>query len=190
MKAIQCVEWGTPDKLVLAELPLPEPGPRQVRIRIAAAGVNFPDALIVQKKYQIQPKLPFVPGTEVAGTIDEVGEEVKHLKAGDRVIAFVGVGAFAEFVCAPAVLAILVNTRGLTELIVLTVGLQLGVLDGDLYSLMVVMALVTTAMAGVLLPFVYPAERVRADAAPREGSAVADRRPDATDMFRSRPLSR
>ena len=106
MKAIQCVEWGTPDKLVLAELPLPEPGLGQVRIRIAAAGVNFPDALIVQKKYQIQPKLPFVPGTEVAGTIDAVGEEVKHLQVGDRVIAFVGVGAFAEFVCAPAALAI------------------------------------------------------------------------------------
>ena len=106
MKAIQCVEWGDPDKLVLAELPMPEPGAAQVRIRIAAAGVNFPDALIVQKKYQLQPKLPFVPGTEVAGTIDAVGEDVKHLKVGDRVIAFVGVGAFAEYVCAPAALAI------------------------------------------------------------------------------------
>ena len=62
MKAIQCVEWGAPGKLVLADLPLPEPGPGQVRIRIAAAGVNFPDALIVQKKYQLQPPLPFVPG--------------------------------------------------------------------------------------------------------------------------------
>ncbi len=67
---------------------------------------NFPDALIVQKKYQLQPKLPFVPGTEVAGTIDAVGEGVTHLKVGDRVIAFVGVGAFAEYVCAPAALAI------------------------------------------------------------------------------------
>ena len=80
MKAIQCVEWGAPDKLILADLPLPEPGPGQVRIRIAAAGVNFPDALIVQKKYQLQPKLPFVPGTEVAGTVDAVGEGVRHLK--------------------------------------------------------------------------------------------------------------
>jgi K+:H+ antiporter len=65
-----------------------------------------------------------------------------------------------------AVLAILLNTRGLTELIVLTVGLQLGVIGRDLYSLMVVMALVTTAMAGVFLPFIHPAERVRADVAP------------------------
>ena len=106
MKAIQCVEWGPPDKLVLADLPLPEPGPGQVRIRIAAAGVNFPDALIVQKKYQLQPKLPFVPGTEVAGTVDAVGADVQHLKAGDRVIALVGVGGFAEYVCAPAALGV------------------------------------------------------------------------------------
>ena len=106
MKAIQCVEWGDPSKLVLADLPLPEPGSAQVRIRIAAAGVNFPDALIVQKKYQLQPKLPFVPGTEVAGTIDAVGTDVQHLKVGDRVIAFVGVGGFAEYVCAPAALAV------------------------------------------------------------------------------------
>ncbi len=106
MKAIQCVEWGEPGRLVLSELPLPEPGPGQVRIRIAAAGVNFPDALIVQKKYQLQPKLPFVPGTEVAGRIDAVGEGVTDLKPGDRVIAFVGIGGFAEYVCAPSALAI------------------------------------------------------------------------------------
>ncbi len=106
MKAIQCVEWGEPGKLVLADLPLPEPGPGQVRIRIAAAGVNFPDALIVQKKYQLQPRLPFVPGTEVAGTIDAVGSDVQQLKTGDRVIAFVGIGGFAEYVCTPAALVV------------------------------------------------------------------------------------
>lgn len=105
MKAIQCVEWGGPEKLVLAELPLPEPKAGEVRIRIACAGVNFPDALIVQKKYQLQPPLPFVPGTEVAGAVDAVGEGVGHLQAGDRVIAFVGIGGFAEFVCVPAALA-------------------------------------------------------------------------------------
>ncbi len=75
-----------------------------------------------------------------------------------------------------AVLAILINTRGLTELIVLTVGLQLGVLDRALYSLMVVMALVTTAMSGVLLPLAYPAARVRRDAAARTAALVAERR--------------
>jgi NADPH2:quinone reductase len=102
MKAIQCVEWAGPDKLVLADVPLPEPGAGEVRVRVEAAGVNFPDALIVQKKYQVQPPLPFTPGTEVAGTVDAVGAGVKHLKVGDRVGAFVGLGGFAEYVCAPA----------------------------------------------------------------------------------------
>jgi len=106
MKALQCVEWGSPDKLVLADLPLPEPEPAEVRIRIAAAGVNFPDALIVQKKYQLQPKLPFVHGTEVAGPVDAVGADVRDLKVGDRVIAFVGIGGFAEYVCTPAAQAV------------------------------------------------------------------------------------
>jgi NADPH2:quinone reductase len=101
MKAIQCVEWGTPERLVLADVALPEPGTGEVRVRVEAAGVNFPDALIVQKKYQVQPPLPFIPGTEVAGTVDAVGSNVKHLKPGDRVGAFVGLGGFAEFVCAP-----------------------------------------------------------------------------------------
>jgi NADPH2:quinone reductase len=100
MKAIQCVEWGGPEKLQLAECPLPSPAAGEVRIRVEAAGVNFPDALIVQKKYQVQPPLPFVPGTEVAGTIDAVGEGVSRLKAGERVVAFVGIGGFAEYVCA------------------------------------------------------------------------------------------
>jgi NADPH2:quinone reductase len=101
MKAIQCVEWGTPEHLVLADVALPEPGTGEVRVRVEAAGVNFPDALIVQKKYQVQPPLPFIPGTEVAGTVDAVGSNVKHLKPGDRVGAIVGLGGFAEFVCAP-----------------------------------------------------------------------------------------
>jgi NADPH2:quinone reductase len=100
MKAIQCVQWGGPEKLQLSECPLPAPAAGEVRIRVDAAGVNFPDALIIQKKYQLQPPLPFTPGTEVAGTVDAVGEGVGRLKAGDRVVAFVGIGGFAEYVCA------------------------------------------------------------------------------------------
>ncbi|HPE02414.1 MAG TPA: NADPH:quinone oxidoreductase family protein [Burkholderiaceae bacterium] len=103
MKAIQCVEWGLPDRLVLAELDPPQPAAGQVRIKVAAAGVNFPDALIVQRRYQIQPPLPFVPGAEVAGRVDAVGEGVTKFKPGDRVVAFVGLGGFAQFVVAPAV---------------------------------------------------------------------------------------
>ena len=104
MKAIQCVEWGPPEKLVVADIGIPEPKAGEVRVRVAAAGINFPDALIVQKKYQVQPPLPFTPGTEVAGTVDKLGEGVTRLRPGDRVIAFVGIGGFAEYVCAPAAL--------------------------------------------------------------------------------------
>jgi Kef-type K+ transport system membrane component KefB len=89
-----------------------------------------------------------------------------------------------------SVLAVLINTRGLTELIVLTVGLQIGVLDQALYSLMVVMALITTAMAGVLLPFVYPDERIRQDLAARDQMAASgetDAGGDASALSRSRP---
>jgi NADPH2:quinone reductase len=102
MQAVQCVQWGSPGTLVVGEVPRPEPKAGEVRLRVAAAGVNFPDALIVQRKYQLQPPLPFVPGTEVAGTVDALGEGVKHLKEGDRVVAFVGIGGFAQYVCADA----------------------------------------------------------------------------------------
>ncbi len=102
MRAVQCVQWGAPGKLVVGDVPLPDPKAGEVRLRVRAAGVNFPDALIVQRKYQLQPPLPFVPGTEVAGTVDAVGEGVTHLKDGDRVVAFVGIGGFAQYVCADA----------------------------------------------------------------------------------------
>lgn len=101
MRAVVCSEWGGPDKLRVGELPLPEPKAGEVRLQVRAAGVNFPDALIIQKKYQVQPPLPFVPGTEVAGTIDAVGEGVR-LAPGTRVVAFVGTGGFAEYVCVNA----------------------------------------------------------------------------------------
>jgi NADPH2:quinone reductase len=101
MRAVVCSEWGGPDKLRVGELPLPEPKAGEVRLKVLAAGVNFPDALIIQKKYQVQPPLPFVPGTEVAGTIDAVGEGVS-LARGARVVAFVGTGGFAEYVCVNA----------------------------------------------------------------------------------------
>ena len=63
MQAVQCVEWGEPEKLVVADVAVPEPKPGEVRVRVAAAGINFPDALIVQKKYQVQPPLPFTGAT-------------------------------------------------------------------------------------------------------------------------------
>ena len=104
MRAMQCVQWGEPEQLELREIALPEPGPGQVRIRIAAAGVNFPDLLIVQKKYQMQPPLPFTPGAEVSGTVDAVGEGVTALRLGQAVAALCGIGGFAEAVVVDAAL--------------------------------------------------------------------------------------
>lgn len=102
MKAVLCKAWGPPENLVVEEVPSRAPGAGEVLIRVRAAGVNFPDVLMVQKKYQIQPPLPFTPGAEVAGDVLAVGEGVKHVKAGDRVLSFCGLGGFAEEVLAPA----------------------------------------------------------------------------------------
>jgi NADPH:quinone reductase len=102
MRALLCRQWGLPEQLVVEEIAAREPKPGEVRIRVRAAGVNFPDALMVQGKYQLQPPFPFSPGAEVAGDVMQVGDGVAHVNAGDRVVAFCGVGGFAEEVIAPA----------------------------------------------------------------------------------------
>ena len=96
MKALLCKAWGGPETLVLEELPSPRPGPGEVVIDVKAAGVNFPDVLIIQNKYQVKPPLPFAPGAELAGVIKEVGAGVAGFAPGDRVIAMTTWGAFAE----------------------------------------------------------------------------------------------
>jgi NADPH2:quinone reductase len=100
MKALVCVEHGPPEKLVVQDIPAPEPGKGEVRIRMHAAGVNFPDVLIIQNLYQFKPPLPFSPGGEAAGVVDAVGEGVTRYKVGDKVIAMIGNGAFREQFCA------------------------------------------------------------------------------------------
>jgi NADPH2:quinone reductase len=102
MKAIVCKAFGEPEKLVYEDFPLPTLGPGDVHIRVAAAGVNFPDSLIIQNKYQFKATPPFVPGAEVAGTVIDVGAKVKHVAAGDVVAALIPVGGYAEEVVAPA----------------------------------------------------------------------------------------
>jgi NADPH2:quinone reductase len=96
MKAIVCKRWGGPDALVLEDVPSPRPGPGEVTIQVKAAGVNYPDLLIIQNKYQLKPALPFTPGAELAGVVKAVGSGVSHVEPGDRVVALVNVGAFAE----------------------------------------------------------------------------------------------
>ena len=90
------------DALTWKSLPTPEPKAGEVRIRIEAASLNFPDLLIVQNKYQMKPPLPFVPGSEYAGIVEAVGEGVTHLQVGQAVACLSGTGGFGTHTLAPA----------------------------------------------------------------------------------------
>jgi NADPH2:quinone reductase len=96
MRAVLCEAWGGPETLAVKEIPSPVPKAGEVLVKIRAAGVNFPDVLIIQKKYQVQPELPFSPGAEVSGEVIALGEGVTSLALGDRVAALCTTGGFAE----------------------------------------------------------------------------------------------
>jgi NADPH2:quinone reductase len=96
MKAILCKEYGPPESLVLEDLPSEPVSSGQVKIGVRAAGVNFPDVLIIKGEYQFKPPLPFSPGAEVAGDVIEVGPDVTSFARGDRVIAMTGWNGFRE----------------------------------------------------------------------------------------------
>ena len=96
MRAILCKEWGEPDTLVLDEVDSPCPGSGEVKVRLRAAGVNYADIVLVRGHYQEKPSLPFSPGLEGAGEVLSVGEGVTTFTPGDKVMAVIGNGAFAE----------------------------------------------------------------------------------------------
>ena len=97
MRAVVCRELGLPDKLTFEnDWPEPPVGEQDVLIEVKTAGINFPDVLMIQGKYQNQPELPYVPGGEVAGIVAEVGDKVTRFKPGDEVITFGGTGAFCD----------------------------------------------------------------------------------------------
>jgi NADPH2:quinone reductase len=102
MRAIVCHQFGLPEKLELGELPDPVPAPNQILIAVEACGVNFPDNLLIQNKYQFKPELPFAPGGEVAGKVTAVGDLVSGFQKGQAVIALCGWGGFAETVAVDA----------------------------------------------------------------------------------------
>ena len=102
MKALLCKKYGPPESLVIEEVPAPVPGAGEVRIGVHAAGVNYPDNLMIVGKYQMQPPLPFSPGFELAGEILEVSDGVTHLQPGQRIAATSMGGAMAEEICVPA----------------------------------------------------------------------------------------
>ena len=99
---------GSIEDLVLEEVPPPSIRPGSVRVALEAAGLNYVDALFVEGRYQIKPTPPFVPGSELAGTIVEVADDVESIVVGDRIVASTGLGAFAEQVVLPAAAATLI----------------------------------------------------------------------------------
>ncbi len=101
MKAVLCKTLGPARDLVLEDVASPQPRKNEILLDVRAAGVNFPDTLIIEGKYQFQPPLPFSPGGEAAGVVAAVGEKAGALKVGERVMALTGWGAFAEQVAVP-----------------------------------------------------------------------------------------
>lgn len=102
MKAVLCKAFGPAENLVLEDIPTPEPKKNEILLSVHAAGVNFPDTLIIEGKYQFKPPFPFSPGGEASGVVAAVGEKVTHLKVGDRVMALTGWGSFAEQIAVAA----------------------------------------------------------------------------------------
>jgi NADPH2:quinone reductase len=96
MRAVLCQGWGGPEFLKLVDVPPPPVGSGQVRLTVAAAGLNFADTLMIAGKYQEKPAFPFSPGLEVAGTVEEIGAGVTGLVPGQRVAAVLDHGGFAE----------------------------------------------------------------------------------------------
>ena len=96
MKALLSKTPGGPATLVLEDIPEPTPGRGEIRIAVQACGVNFPDSLIIEDRYQLRPPRPFAPGAEVAGVVDAVGEDVSQKLIGQRMIGWVGFGGMAE----------------------------------------------------------------------------------------------
>lgn len=102
MKAWRVNEWCEPDQMSFEEIPTPDPGAGEIRIKNKAAALNFYDILLIQGKYQVKPPRPFTPGSEIAGLVDAIGEGVTGFNLGDRVQAIASSGGFAECSLAPA----------------------------------------------------------------------------------------
>ena len=106
MRALLSRQPGGPESLELTEVPDPTPGPGELLVRVRACSINFPDALIIEDKYQLKPPRPFAPGSEIAGEVEAAGDGVDGWSAGDRLIAATGYGGLVERIIVPAKSAI------------------------------------------------------------------------------------
>jgi NADPH:quinone reductase-like Zn-dependent oxidoreductase len=106
MKALLSHEPGGPETLQLSEMPDPVAAPGELLVRVRACSINYPDALIIEDKYQLKPQRPFAPGSEIAGEVEAVGDGVAGWRVGDRLIAAVGFGGLVEKIAIPTERAI------------------------------------------------------------------------------------
>jgi NADPH2:quinone reductase len=102
MKAIKVEEFGEPEVLQLGEVEKPSPDEGEVLVEVKSAGVNYADTMRRRNQYVERQELPFTPGSEIAGTVAEVGESVEGVNTGDRIVTLLGTGGYAEYVVAPA----------------------------------------------------------------------------------------
>lgn len=102
MRALASIACGGPETLALIDLPRPVPGPGELLVWVETCGVNYPDVLVIEDRYQARPARPFAPGGEVSGRVAAIGEGVSGFAIGDRVAALTLLGGLAEYVLAPA----------------------------------------------------------------------------------------
>jgi NADPH2:quinone reductase len=102
MKAIRVDEFGEPEVLQHVEVERPSPGEGEVLVEVESVGVNYADTMRRRNQYVVRQELPFTPGSEIAGTVAEVGEGVEDVDVGDRVVTLIGTGGYAEYAVAPA----------------------------------------------------------------------------------------
>lgn len=100
MKGLVCNKWGGPEELVVGDLPTPQPMQGQIKVQPLAFGVNYADLVLISGAYRIKPPFPFAPGLEVAGIVSELGPGANRFRLGDRVMAYVEYGGYAEEVIA------------------------------------------------------------------------------------------
>ena len=191
MKGLLSRTPGGPDSLAIGELPEPVAGPGEVVISVHAAGVNFPDALIIEDRYQYRPARPFAPGGELAGTIASVGSGVTGLAPGDRVMALSKAGAMVERIAVPAVQAFHVPAdKGFDEAaaLIFTYGTVLYALEnrGQIEAgetLLVLGAAGGIGIAAIELGKALGARVVAAVSSPQKAEAAREAGADATVVY-------
>ena len=196
MRAARCTTYGGIDAIVVEDVPDPVLGPDLVRVAVHAAAINFPDLLILEDKYQISVPLPFIPGSELAGVVEEVGPGVTTLAPGDRVFGATFVGAFAEQVVVPAA-----SLMRIPDGVDFRRGAAFGVAHGTAYHALRSVARVQAdewvvvlgaaggvGLAAVELAKVLGARVLAAAAGPERLSVCRDHGADATVDYRDEDL--